>query len=553
MARAALLLPALLLLVATSFAADGPATAPDVAIDEKVLTDAKQGTDGPALLQFFRKRTLSEADLARLDKMVQQLGAASYDDREKATQALIEAGRPAVPYLRKAVDHPDLEIAHRVERCLTEIGSGKDGPVVLAAARLLALRKPQGAAAAILGYLPFAEEMAEEELLTSLSSVGTPNGTPDAVLMAALNDRLPERRGAAALILGSSGDLKAVQPLLKDDAPKVRFRAAQGLLTGKHKEGVPTLLALLGEGPLAEAWQAEEVLFRLAGDKAPTVSVGSGEAADRRRSRDAWTTWWRDNADKVDLAKLSMADRPAGLTLIVAYDGYNQGKGRVFEISADGRTRWQIDSVIGPVDAQVLPGNRVLIAEYNASKFTERSLDGKILWERNANGSPVNCRRLANGNTFLATTSEIREITPDGKDVYVITGRQVYSAYKLRNGNIAYLSVDGSLIEVDAKGKEVRKFNAGAAPIGLLKFAVLPAGRFLVPQQTAGKVKEFDASGKVVWEGSIPNSRVVTRLHNGNTLVCGHNGDHRVAEVDRSGRVVWEKRLEGHAHFASRR
>ena len=161
----------------------------------------------------------------------------------------------------------------------------------------------------------------------------------------------------------------------------------------------------------------------------------------------------------------------------------------------------------------------------------------------------MNCRRLPNGNTFLATTSESGS---DGKDVYVISGKQVYPRTSC-TGNIAYLAVDGSLMEVDTGGKEVRKLSVGPAPIGLLKFAVLPAGRFLVPLQTGGKVREFDAAGKVVWEGNIPNARVVSRLHNGNTLVCGHNGDHRVAEVDRTGRIVWEKKLEGHAHFASRR
>src|SRR5262249_34049553 len=206
------------------------------------------------------------------------------------------------------------------------------------------------------------------------------------------------------------------------------------------------------------------------------------------RARDAWTGWWREHGEKLDLAALALADRPAGLTLIVAYDGYNQGKGRVFEINADGRTRWQIDDVQGPVDAQVLPGNRVLIAEYNGSRFTERSREGKIVWERRANGSPINCRRLPNGNTFLATTNEILELTPAGKTLYTISGRQVYSAYKLRTGNIVYLSVDGTLYELDMTGREVRKFKACGTPIGLVKFAVLPAGRFLVPEQTQGRL-----------------------------------------------------------------
>ena len=171
-----------------------------------------------------------------------------------------------------------------MQRCLTEISAPGTRPVVLRPPGCS--RQPEGAAAAFASYLPFAEELAEEELLTALGAVGSPNGTPDPALTQALTDRLPERRGAAALVLGSAGDLKSVRPLLTDVAPRVRLRAAQGLLVGKHKEGVPALLALLAEGPLAEAWQAEELLFRMAGARAPTVSVGAGEVADRKRSRD---------------------------------------------------------------------------------------------------------------------------------------------------------------------------------------------------------------------------------------------------------------------------
>ena len=167
---------ALLLGTGAALAAPSPA---EVAADEKVLADARIPADGPALVQFFRKRSLTEEDLARLEQTVRRLGAPLYADRERATRELIEAGRPAVAYLKKAVDDPDLEIAHRVERCLTAIGQAKDAPIVLAATRLMATRKPEGATAAILGYLPFAEELAEEELLTALATVGSPNGTPD--------------------------------------------------------------------------------------------------------------------------------------------------------------------------------------------------------------------------------------------------------------------------------------------------------------------------------------------------------------------------------------
>lgn len=525
--------------------------------EEQLLKNAGIAADGAGLLDFFRKRTVSEADQARLAQTVRRLGENAFAEREKASRELIAAGRLAVPYLKQALKDADLEVARRAERCLYVIESGAETGLVVAAARLLAARKPAGAATVVLNYLPFAgDETIEDELFTTLGAVAMQDGKGDAVLVEALGDRQAIRRAAAALVLGGSSNAeqrRRVRPLLLDDDFKVRLRAVQGLIAGKDKDAIGTLLVLLTDAPMPIAWQAEELLSRLAGEQTPQVSLGSGEAGERRKCRDAWSAWWTANAAKLDLAKLDVSERLLGLTLIVLYDS-NNGKGRVFEIGVDGKPRWEITDVQGPVDAQVLPGNRVLIAEYNGRRFTERGFDGKIHWEQRADAPPINVRRLANGNTFLATTSLIQEITPAGKPVFSHSGpSSFYAARKLRSGHLAYLTIDGSICEVDASGKEVRKFKAANQPIGLLKFDVLAGGRFVVPQQTAGKVVEYDAAGKTLWECSVPNSRVAVRLPNGNTLLCGHNGDRRVFEVDRTGKVVWEQSLEGHAHSVSRR
>ena len=47
----------------------------------------------------------------------------------------------------------------------------------------------------------------------------------------------------------------------------------------------------------------QEGIYRLAEDKnPPQVSLGTEEAT-RKKCRDAWAAWWRDHADKVDLAR----------------------------------------------------------------------------------------------------------------------------------------------------------------------------------------------------------------------------------------------------------
>src|SRR4051794_5331658 len=72
----------------------------DLVSAERILKDANLAADGPALLAFFRMRTLSEVDQDRLGATVRRLGDDSFTVREKASGDLAAAGRAALPFLR---------------------------------------------------------------------------------------------------------------------------------------------------------------------------------------------------------------------------------------------------------------------------------------------------------------------------------------------------------------------------------------------------------------------------------------------------------------------
>jgi hypothetical protein len=556
MPAARLLLPAVVALTLAAWpvrlAGDEAATE----ADEAKLQAAGLKTDGPALLDFFRRRTLTEAQRGQLADTVRRLGDDSFQVRERASADLVAAGRTALPFLKAVVGENDLEVARRAERCLHVIEGGEAAALTAAAVRLLAVRKPLRAAEVLLAYLPFAaDEAIEEEALATLGVLGVRDGKTDPLLPRALKDPEPARRAAAALLVARSpeaGERAAVRKLLADRDVKVRLRAAQGLVAARDKEAVPTLVALLGEAPPAVAWQAEELLSRIAGDKAPAASLGAGREAERRKAHKAWDDWWREHGAKVDLTKVELEQRPLGLTLLVAYDGYS-GNGKVWEVYADGKPRWEVTNVQGPIDAQVLPGSRVLIAEHGARRVSERDLHGKVLWEQRVGNSPVVCQRLPGGNTFIATYSEVLEVTPGHNQVFSYTSRQgmIFSAQKLRNGHLVYVTVNGLLVELDEKGKEVKLVPFGQAN-GWVTVEALPRGHFLIPLQTAGKVVELDGDGKVVWECASPQPNAATRLVNGHVLVCSNN-DRSVRELDQAGKVVWEQRLEGRPFRVRRR
>src|SRR4051794_24870798 len=106
-ARACLALPLAALL---ALAAAPPPPDPDAPAFREALARAGVQADTPSLLAFFRRRTPSGAEQARLAALVRRLGDEDFDTREQATRDLGDAGRAALPYLRAALADPDREV-----------------------------------------------------------------------------------------------------------------------------------------------------------------------------------------------------------------------------------------------------------------------------------------------------------------------------------------------------------------------------------------------------------------------------------------------------------
>ena len=104
--------------------------------DEDVLKAANVATDGPGLLDYFRKRTL-DTDPDKIKALIRQLGDDSYQIRENASTRLLALGTVAVPALCQATKDTDQEVVRRAEDCLRQIDSGTAAPVAAAAVRLV--------------------------------------------------------------------------------------------------------------------------------------------------------------------------------------------------------------------------------------------------------------------------------------------------------------------------------------------------------------------------------------------------------------------------------
>ncbi len=512
-----------------------------------------RNVDGPALLAVVRSQTLTAEDRDKIRGLIAKLGADEFAAREAASRALFALGRRSLPQLRETLKDRDIEVARRSRLLVERIEQEPVHHLPSAAIRLLALRKPAGAVETLLGYLPFVEdENLTAEVQKSLSLLALREGKPDPVLVRLLDDRQPAMRSTASEALARGGGAEgrsAARKLLRDGEPEVRLRTALALTMARDPEGVPVLIDLLTVLNAERVGQVEDVLYQLAGDTAPSVSPGA-KADEKKKCRDAWAAWWKVNAARAELGQLTVHPW-LGFTLLC-----DCTRNRVYEIGRDGKERWSIENVPFPVDAWVLPGNRVLIAEYRGQRISERDFTGKVLWSKDGlPGVPVNVQRLRNGNTFIATQMQLVEVDRAGKEVYKIEGKffgNITAAGRAHDGHIVCLGQNGQCFILDTTGRQLKSFPSHRQAGWTSGLDLLSNGRILITQPNRNKVAEFDTEGKQILEVDAPAPTTATGLPNGHILVASH-GAQRVYELDRTGKMVWEHKTAGNIFRARRR
>jgi HEAT repeat protein len=273
--------------------------------DEQTLHSAGLVADGPSLLGFFQARARTEASRSQLQHLLRQFAGGSRPERGLATAEFLGLGPLALPTLRQAandLDHP--EVAERAARCLPWLEGPASSRLVMAAAGMLAVRRPEGAAAALLAYLPLADNAEVIQAVTAaLTAVAAPDGKPDPALMRGLSDAAGARRAAAGIALcraAPPASVPAVRNLLKDPSPAVRLRTAMALAEARDAEAIPVLIDLLGDLPAEQRRPIEELLTKLAAEWAPVLDFPREDEVSRRIRRDAWAAWWRHtDADRL--------------------------------------------------------------------------------------------------------------------------------------------------------------------------------------------------------------------------------------------------------------
>lgn len=208
---------------------------------------------------------------------------------------------------------------------------------------------------------------------------------------------------------------------------------------------------------------------------------------------------------------LTAADQPAGRSFLML-GGITQ------IVDTAGKPTWKYPAATR--DGEVLPNGNLLLTlsktkAYPGGAVVEVTHDRKVVWEYKGTQTEVNTAvLLPNGNIMLTEAGDkprLLEVARDGSiKVEIPLGCQTTNHHM--------------------QSRMARK---------------LPNGHYLVPQEKA--VREYDASGKLVWERKSPESTADNRsfcaLRNaaGHTLISLTVANH-VIEVDADGKIVWELR-----------
>ena len=192
-------------------------------------------------------------------------------------------------------------------------------------------------------------------------------------------------------------------------------------------------------------------------------------------------------------------------------------------------------------------------ADYQEKIAATIGRDGGVQWS-----TPIrdihDTQPLPNGHWLLQTSfGNVLEVDAEGKEVWryeagkTSTGGpiEIHAFRRLPNG-LTMIAESGAarIIEVDRDKKIVHSIPLTVPQPDAHRDTRLvrptPNGNYLVAHEALGVAREYDRDGKIVWEYNVGSKLYsAVRLANGNTLIGAGDG-HRVVEVNPNKEIVWE-------------
>lgn len=213
---------------------------------------------------------------------------------------------------------------------------------------------------------------------------------------------------------------------------------------------------------------------------------------------------------------------------------------------------------------------RVIAADSSTKTLASISPDGRVEWKLPC-GAIHDLHLLPNGHLLYQDGwTNVVELDANRRPFWTYDARgngnadrpvEVHAFQRLANGTTMIVeSGPARIIEVDSASMIAREIpltvKSPSAHSDTRNARKTAAGTYLVAHEKDGVVREYDATGRVVWEFDVPlfgsekkpghgpeafGDQVYSavRLENGNTLIGTGNG-HGVLEVTPEKEIVWQ-------------
>ena len=180
----------------------------------------------------------------------------------------------------------------------------------------------------------------------------------------------------------------------------------------------------------------------------------------------------------------------------------------------------------------------MLICEQNANRVTERDRNGKVVWQHVFN-VPKYCKRLPNGNTFIAGQNQFIEVDKKGKTVRTVRLPDYihYSGQLMSNGDFVYTSTGYQYRRVDRKGTVKQTFTLPRSRVGGSRYPeVAPNGDVIQANYSAREVVRINPKGKIVQTISNVNQPALPTLTPNGGILASSRNSMKVYEHNKKGK-----------------
>ncbi len=519
--------------------------------DRATLVRLQVGTSGPELLRLLRSHAGNPAAVAKAGELIQQLSNEDFKLREQASQSLVSLGSPILSLLREHVRDADPEVARRVRDALEAIEESASPAILGTAIRQLATLNPPGTTQALLDLARTNGDplvlIRVERGLASLA--GTGEGRQ--ALLAGLVSDTPRVRWLAGTAL-IPAEAPRVANLLNDPEHAVRWRVALALARSGAPAGLPAVVNALDLADQASGFELEDWLHEVAGEQGPTPLPWPGDPKGRAVRQQVWRQW---------LANRPAPAVPKDRTLTVLLDD-----GIIRMLGPNNQTEWELKEIGFPLDVELMPGGRVLVAEHGANKVTIRSRKNEILWEKEVD-MPLAAQRTARGTILITNAGGMVEVDGAGAERRHPAPGQgddettIMKSHMLKTGEIGLVTqqinpggnniVPGAFFERrDADGRTLGRIPVALATSGG-RVDWQANGHVLIPELERNRVVEYDAAGKEVWKTDAEMPVFAMRTPRGTTVYTSRSAN-GAREVDTTGKTLWSYKTDSRVTRAIR-